>query len=102
VSDRPYRSEVFVAEDGENSIRVVSVTQDEYEALVAKVAKLEGALAEARDCLLMATIAPDTEGEATVAPRYCPWCGSEIEKWWHDDNCKRPFYIAAPDTEGEP
>ena len=22
-----------------------------------------------------------------VPPRYCPWCGSEVERWGHDDNC---------------
>ena len=23
-------------------------------------------------------------------PRYCPYCGSDMERWGHDDNCPRP------------
>ena len=23
-------------------------------------------------------------------PRFCPWCGAHVERWGHDDNCKRP------------
>jgi hypothetical protein len=44
VSDlrQPYRSEVFIAEDGEPSIRVVMVTQDEYDELVAELEALRG------------------------------------------------------------
>ena len=23
-------------------------------------------------------------------PKFCPWCGADVEEWGHDDNCKRP------------
>jgi hypothetical protein len=23
----------------------------------------------------------------SVPPKYCPWCGSEVAEWGHDDGC---------------
>lgn len=27
---------------------------------------------------------------ATVLSTYCPYCGADVKKWGHDDNCRRP------------
>ena len=40
IPERPHRYEVFLAEDGQKSIRVVMWTQDEVDSLVAENARL--------------------------------------------------------------